>query len=97
MKLKKGDKVILLSGQDKGRSGLITRALPRQNKVVVEGINLHKKTRKPTNRQPRGGIIEISQPLWVSKVALVSSKAKNSALDEETSVKQKAGNRAVSP
>lgn len=71
IKLKKGDTVMVLSGKYKGKTGAIVAVHPRENKVTVEGINIVKKHVKPTRTNPTGGIIEITKPIWVSKVGLV--------------------------
>ncbi len=71
IKLKKGDTVMVRSGKYKGKTGTITAVHPRENKVTVEGINIVKKHIKPTRTNPTGGIIEVTQPIWVSKVGLV--------------------------
>jgi large subunit ribosomal protein L24 len=78
IRLKKGDKVVVLSGKYKGRTGEISAVHPTENKVTVEGINVIKKAIKPqVNRQnPQGGIIEVTKPIWVSKVALVEPTSK---------------------
>lgn len=71
MKLRKGDKVMVLSGKDKGRTGTIVKVLPQLNKVVIDGINMIKRAHKPSQSRPKGGIIEEPAPLWVSKVAII--------------------------
>lgn len=71
IKLKKGDTVMVRSGKHKGKTGTITAVHPRENKVTVEGINIIKKHIKPTRTNPTGGIVEITKPIWVSKVGLV--------------------------
>ncbi len=71
IKLKKGDTVMVRSGKYKGKTGAIVAVHPRENKVTVEGINIVKKHVKPTRTNPTGGIIEITKPIWVSKVGLV--------------------------
>ncbi len=76
MKLKKGDKVIVISGKDKGKVGTIQKALPSENKVIVDGVNVHKKSQKPTQANPKGGVIEIYAPLDASKVAYYDEKSK---------------------
>jgi large subunit ribosomal protein L24 len=75
MKLKKGDKVKVISGKDKGRGGKIEKVLPVKNKVLIPGINVYKKHARPRG-QSKGGIIDITKPLNVSKVALVCPKCK---------------------
>ena len=69
MKLKIKDTVLVLLGKDKGREGKIERLLPKKDKVVVSGINVYKKHVKKT-QENEGGIIDITKPINVSKVAL---------------------------
>lgn len=76
MKIKKGDKVIVISGADKGKTGVVQKAHPSLNKVVVEGVNLRKKHKKPTQQNPEGSIVDIYAPIHVSNVALIDPKAK---------------------
>lgn len=76
MRLKKGDTVIVISGKYKGKTGSITATHPSENKVTVEGINIVKKHQKPNREHPQGGIIEITKPIWVSKVAIVDPTSK---------------------
>jgi large subunit ribosomal protein L24 len=76
MNLVKGDKVIVIAGRDKGKTGTIQKVIPEQNKVVVEGINLRKKTNKPSQKNPDGGIVEIYAPIDASNVMLVDPKTK---------------------
>ncbi|MBI4101136.1 50S ribosomal protein L24 [Candidatus Microgenomates bacterium] len=71
MKLKKGDEVIVLSGRDKGRTGTVTKILPKLNKVVVNDINEVKRSYKPSTKHPKGGIKTEPRPLAASKVAIV--------------------------
>jgi len=73
-KIKKGDKVVVLSGKDKGRTGEVTRALPRDGKVVVSGINVIARHRKPSQANPQGGIDRIEAPMHISKVAIADPK-----------------------
>ncbi|OGG64153.1 50S ribosomal protein L24 [Candidatus Kaiserbacteria bacterium RIFCSPLOWO2_02_FULL_55_12] len=67
MKIKKGDKVKVISGKDKGKSGVVLRALPREHKVIVEGVALYKRSLKGTAGKV-GRIIEKSRPIHVSNV-----------------------------
>jgi len=71
MKLKKTDKVIVIRGRDKGKTGTVMAVLPALNKVVVENINVVKKHTKPSNKQPRGGILDITKPIDASKVMVI--------------------------
>lgn len=76
MKIKKGDKVIVISGFYKGKTGIVQKAYPSLNKVVVEGINVRKKHRKPTQQNPEGSIIDVYAPIDASNVALIDPKTK---------------------
>ena len=76
MNLKKGDNVIVIAGHDKGKTGTIQKVIPESNRVVVEGVNLRKKCKKPTQANPDGGIVEIYAPIDASNVALVDPKTK---------------------
>lgn len=76
MKLRKNDKVTVLAGREKGKTGEITRVLPKESTVVVEGIGIIKKHVKPSDKNPRGGILEITKPIDVSKVALICPNCK---------------------
>ncbi|MBW4061497.1 50S ribosomal protein L24 [Candidatus Saccharibacteria bacterium] len=71
MKLRKDDKVIVLLGKDKGKTGKVTAVIPGENKVLVEGINVVKRHTKPTDKLPRGGILDITKPIDVSKVMVL--------------------------
>lgn len=75
MKIKKGDKVIVLSGDDKGKTGEILKAMPKESKVVVRGVNLVKRHTKPSQTTP-GGIISKEAAIHVSNVALITSEGK---------------------
>ncbi len=74
MKIKKGDKVIVIAGKDRGTSGTITRAIPEKNMVVIEGVNMMKRHRKANQRSRSGQIIEKAMPVHVSNVQLVDPK-----------------------
>lgn len=76
IRLQKGDTVKVLAGKYKGKTGKITAVHPKENKVTVEGINIVKKHIKPNQRQTQGGIVEITKPMWVSKVAIVEPTSK---------------------
>jgi large subunit ribosomal protein L24 len=74
MNLKKGDKVIVIAGRDKGKSGVIQKVIPESNRVVVEGINVRKKHQKPTQANPEGSIVEVYAPIDASNVMLEDPK-----------------------
>ena len=69
LKIKKGDQVVVLSGNDKGKTGEVVKAMPKENKVVVQGVNLVKRHTKPSQTTP-GGIVTKEAPIHVSNVAL---------------------------
>ena len=73
-KIRKGDKVIVLSGKDKGRTGEVTAAMPKDGKVVVSGVNVATRHRKATQANPQGGLERREAPMHVSKVAIVDPK-----------------------
>jgi large subunit ribosomal protein L24 len=76
IRLKKGDLVEVLSGKYKGKQGKIVSVHPTENKVTIDGINVVKKHVKPSQIHPQGGIVEITKPIWVSKVAIVDPTSK---------------------
>ncbi|HIW75031.1 50S ribosomal protein L24 [Gordonibacter faecis] len=76
MNIKKGDKVKVLSGKDKGKEGVVLRALPQKERVVVEKVNLIKKALRPTQQNPQGGISTVEAPIHVSNVMLVCPECK---------------------
>ncbi len=71
MKLRLKDKVMVIRGRDKGKKGEVVAVLPKENKVVVEGINIAKKHTKPSAKTPRGGIVELAKPIDVAKVMIL--------------------------
>jgi large subunit ribosomal protein L24 len=73
-KIKKGDSVVVLSGKDKGRTGTVKSVMPKDGKVVVDGINVIARHRKPSQANPQGGIDRVPAPMHVSKVALADPK-----------------------
>ncbi len=74
-KIKKGDRVVVLTGKDKGRTGSVAKVLPTENRVVVTGINMVQRHTRPTQGDPQGGIKSKEAPLHVSNVALVDPKS----------------------
>jgi large subunit ribosomal protein L24 len=73
-KIKKGDRVVVLSGKDKGKHGDVVRAIPKDMKVVVKGVNVVARHTKPTQAAPQGGIVRKEAPIHVSKVAIEDPK-----------------------
>lgn len=76
MDLKVGDKVIVIAGNDKGKTGTIQKVYPKLNKVVVENVNVRKKHKKPTQQNAEGSIVEVYAPIDASNVMLVDPKTK---------------------
>ena len=100
MKIKKGDKVKVITGASKGATGEVIKALPKTNQVVVEGVNLVKKNLKPTQANPDGGAIEKEAPIHVSNVSFLEVKAKKVSkakkeVKEEKKVAKKPAKKAV--
>jgi large subunit ribosomal protein L24 len=75
-KIKKGDRVIVLTGKDKGRTGTVDKVLPKENRVVVGGINMVQRHTKPTQGDPQGGIKNKEAALHISNVAIVDAAGK---------------------
>ena len=73
-KIRKGDTVVVLSGKDKGKTGEVIRSMPKESKVVVSGVNVAARHRKPSQVNPQGGIERKEAPLHVSKVAIADPK-----------------------
>lgn len=75
MKLRRDDNVIVITGRDKGKTGKVLAVLPAENKVVVENINVAKRHTKPTDKNPRGGILEITKAINASKVMVLDPQS----------------------
>ena len=75
-KIKKGDRVVVLTGKDKGRQGEVLRVIPKEDRVVVAGLNIVQRHTRPTQMDPQGGIKNKEAPIHVSNVAIVDSKGK---------------------
>ena len=74
-KIRKGDTVVVLSGKDKGKTGEVTKSMPKDGKVVVSGVNIAVRHKKPTQLNPQGGLERREAPLHVSKVAIADPKS----------------------
>ena len=83
-KIKKGDNVVVLSGKDKGRTGTVLQVLPKASKVVVDGLNVAARHRKPSQANPQGGIDRRPAPMHVSKVAIATADGKPTRIRFET-------------
>jgi large subunit ribosomal protein L24 len=77
-KIRKGDRVVVLSGKDKGKTGEVTRSMPKDGKVIVSGVNVHARHRKASQTNPQGGIERKEAPIHVSKVAIATADGKPS-------------------
>jgi len=71
LKIKRGDLVEVISGKDKGKRGKVLRVIPRERKVIVEGVNMVKRHQRPIPQLREGGIIEREAPIYISKVMVV--------------------------
>ena len=75
-KIKSGDRVVVLTGKDKGQTGRVTKVMPKENRVLVEGVNMVQRHTRPSQMDPQGGIKNKEAPLHVSNVAIVDSNGK---------------------
>ena len=76
MKLKKGDNVKILSGKDRGKTGVILKAFPETDRIMIDGLNVFKKRSKPRKQGEKGQIVAVSRPLAASKVMLICPNCK---------------------
>jgi large subunit ribosomal protein L24 len=74
-KIRKGDRVVILTGRDKGRQGAVLKVLPKEDRLFVEGLNIVHRHTRPSQADPQGGIKDKEAPLHVSNVALVDPKS----------------------
>ena len=88
MNLKVGDKVIVIAGSNKGKEGTIKKVLKKENRVIIEGINLVKKHQKG-NGQESGGILEIEAPIHASNVMIIDPKTKKPSRIGHTTIQDK--------
>ena len=96
MKIRKNDNVMVIAGNDKGKSGKILKVFRKESRVIVEGINLRKRHTKPSQNNPQGGIIEKESPIHASNVMLIDPNNSEPArlgsqiiLDEKTGKKKR--------
>lgn len=75
-KIKKGDRVVVLTGKDKGRQGAVLKVFPKEQRVLVEGLNIVQRHTRPTQFDPQGGIKNKEAPIHVSNVSIVDSQGK---------------------
>ena len=84
LKIKKGDRVVVLSGKDKGKTGEVTKSLPKDGKVIVSGVNVATRHRKPSQANPQGGLERREAPMHISKVAIATKDGKPTRVRFET-------------
>ena len=88
MHVKKDDKVIVLSGKDKGKTGTVVKSFPKENKVIVSGVNVLKSHQGPRKGGEKGQIVDKTMPIHVSNVKLVDGKAKPAKKAKTTTAKK---------
>jgi large subunit ribosomal protein L24 len=96
MKIHKNDNVMIISGNDKGKSGKVLKVFPSKSRIIVEGINIRKRHTKPNQKNPQGGILEKEASIHVSNVLLIDPKSNQPTrlgtqiiLDEKTKKKRR--------
>lgn len=88
MKIKVGDKVRVITGSNKGKEGKVLKVLKKDNRVVVEGLNIVKKHVKPNAQNETGGILEIEAPIHISNVKVLDKESKKEAKKEVKETKE---------
>lgn len=86
MKIRKNDNVIVIAGNNRGKTGKVLKVFPKINRIIVEGVNLRKRHTKPTQKNPQGGITEKEAPVNVSNIMI---------LDPKTNEKTKIGSKLI--
>ena len=95
MKIKVGDKVQVITGSNKGKEGKVLKVLRKDNRVVVEGVNIVKKNVKPNAQNETGGILEIEAPIHISNVKVLDKESKKEAKKEVKETKEKTSKKAT--
>lgn len=97
MKIKKNDMIIVIAGNDKGKTGKVLKVFPATNRVIVEGINIRKKHTKPSQKNPQGGILEKEASINASNIMMLDPKTNEPTrlgaqiiLDEKSGKKKRA-------
>jgi large subunit ribosomal protein L24 len=94
MKIKKSDNVIVISGNSRGKTGKVLKVFPKDQRVIVEGINLRKRHTKPTQANPQGGILEKESPIDASNVMIVDpNNSRPSRLGSQIILDEKTGKK----
>ncbi len=96
MKIHKNDSVMIIAGNDRGKSGKVLKVFPSISKIIVEGINIRKRHTKPSQKNPQGGILEKEAPIHVSNVMFIDPKTSDPTrlgsqiiLDDKTKKKKR--------
>ena len=76
MKIRKNDKVLVTTGKDKGRDGIVEKVYLKQETVLIPGLNLFKKHMRKSEQMPKGGIVEVPRPIGIAKLSLICPKCK---------------------
>jgi len=79
MKIKKNDKVLVIKGKYRGKTGVVLKAMPKQNRVIVEGVNIVKKRIKPRKSGEKGKVLEVTAPIFTADLKLICKKCKKAA------------------
>ena len=97
MKIKKNDIVMVIAGNDRGKTGKVLKVFPKNSRVIIEGINMRKRHSKPSQKNPQGGILEIEAPVHASNVMILDPKSNEPTrigaqiiIDEKTGKKKRA-------
>lgn len=97
MKIKKNDMVMIIAGNDRGKTGKVLKVFPKNSRIIIEGINIRKRHTKPSQRNPQGGILEKEAPIHVSNVMILDPKSNEPTrlgaqiiLDEKSGKKKRA-------
>ena len=96
MKIKKEDSVIVIAGNNRGKTGKILKVFPKENRVIVEGVNIRKRHSKPTQQNPQGGIVEKEAPINASNVMLLDPKTNEATrLGSKILIDEKSGKKKL--
>ncbi|MCH7973307.1 MAG: 50S ribosomal protein L24 [Bacteroidetes bacterium] len=97
VKIHKNDNIVVIAGNDSGKTGKVLKVFPKKSRVIIEGINIRKRHTKPTQNNPKGGIIEKEAPIHISNIMLLDPKSNEPTrigtqiiLDEKTGKKKRA-------
>jgi large subunit ribosomal protein L24 len=97
MKIRKNDTVMVIAGNDSGKTGKVLKVFPKKSRIIIEGINMRKRHTKPSQKSPQGGILEKEAPIHVSNVMILDPKSNEPTrigskiiLDEKTGKKKSA-------